>query len=350
VGRSTRRRIPGLGWLLNQQGLTGPICAILLLAFASELFNDAVKLQILDAFVVTAMVVALYVFVGNSGVISLGHVSFVAVGAFTAGLLTLGPQQKSAIFPDLFDVLSRTEVGNLTSLALAGLMGGVFALVIGLPLMRLNGLSAGIATFAVLGIARNVIRNWSAIGPGAKTLPQVPETTGLFQATVGLIVVVTVAWLYQRSPWGRRLRATREDQAASRAVGVSVIRERLIAFTVSGVLAGLAGGLYVHLLGSITTEQVYLDLTFLTLAMLVVGGVGSLWGAVVGGLLISLIDTLLFEFEKGVSMAGLDVSTPRGFRLIALALVMTLFVSMRPDGLVGGREFSWFPRQARTRN
>ena len=95
-----------------------------------------------------------------------------------------------------------------------------------------------------------------------------PETTGLRQAALGALLAVVIAFVYARSRFGRLLRATREDSAAARAVGASVYRQRLIAFTISGLLAGLAGGLYVHLL-PLNTEAVYLDLTFITLAMLV---------------------------------------------------------------------------------
>ena len=108
--------------------------------------------------------------------------------------------------------------------------------------------------------------------------------------------MIAVAFAYQRSRLGRLLRATREDPAAAQAVGISVYRQRLWAFALSGALAGLAGGLYVHLL-PLTTEEVYLDLTFITLAMLVIGGATSLWGAVVGALAVSGLDSFLAEAE-----------------------------------------------------
>ena len=120
-------------------------------------------------------------------------------------------------------------------------------------------------------------------GPGLNTFSSVPETTDLLQATVGAVLVIVAAFAYQRSRLGRQLRATREDPAAARAVGVSIYRQRLGAFALSGFLAGFAGGLYVHFL-PINVDAVYLDLTFITLAMLVIGGTTSLWGAVVGAL------------------------------------------------------------------
>jgi branched-chain amino acid transport system permease protein len=210
--------------------------------------------------------------------------------------------------------------------------------------MRLSGLAAGIATFAVLEITHNLLREWTRIGPGATTLSLVPETTGALQATVGALVVIAAAFAYQRSPLGRKARATREDPAAAQAVGVSVHRQRLWAFTLSGALCGFAGGLLVHMLGSITTEQVYLELTFLTLAMLVVGGVTSLWGAVVGALAVSGLDSLLGNAEDGIGV-GVTLDLPEGSRLVILGGLMALMLILRPSGITGGRELR-LPRRA----
>src|SRR3712207_6082906 len=102
--------------------------------------------------------------------------------------------------------------------------------------MRLTGLAAGIATFAVLEIVHNLLREWTKIGPGATTLSLVPETTDALQATLGALVVVGVAYAYQRSKPGRMLRAAREDPAAAQAAGIGVHRHRLIAFALSGAL------------------------------------------------------------------------------------------------------------------
>jgi branched-chain amino acid transport system permease protein len=216
-------------------------------------------------------------------------------------------------------------------------VGGAFALLAGLPLMRLSGLAAGIATFAVLEITHNVLRYSDRIGPGAGSFSSVPETTDLRQAAVAAIVAVCVAFAYQRSRFGRLLRATREDAAAARAVGVSVYRQRLLAFTLSGVLAGLAGGVYVHLL-PLTPEEVYLNLTFLTLAMLVIGGLTSLWGAVVGALAVSGLDSFLAEAEAGIGVGSRTLDLPAGSRIIVVGALMALVLILRPSGLTGGRE------------
>ena len=128
---------------------------------------------------------------------------------------------------------------------------------------------------------------------------------------IGVLVIIAVAYAYQRSRLGRMLRASREDAAAAEAVGVNVHRQRLWAFTLSGALAGFAGGLYVHILGSITADSVYLELTFLTLAMLVFGGATSLWGAVLGALVVSALDSFLSQAESGVNV-GFTFDLPQG--------------------------------------
>jgi branched-chain amino acid transport system permease protein len=314
-----------------------PAALVVAVGIGSTLVSAANEIYFLDALVSVAIVVSLYVFIGNSGVLSFGQIAFVAVGAFAAGVMTVPLDSKTGVLPQLFPILRDHTIGNVPSLLLGAAVGGVFAFLVGLPLMRLSGLAAGIATLAVLEITHNLLREWTKIGPGATTLSLVPETTGALQATLGALVAIAVAFTYQRSRFGRLLRATREDAAAARGVGVNVHWQRLVAFTVSGALAGFAGGLLVHELGSITTEQVYLELTFITLAMLVVGGVSSLWGAVVGALAVSGLNSFLTEAEQGVDV-GLTLDLPSGTRLILLGSIMALVLIVRPGGLTGGRE------------
>ena len=319
------------------------LLAPLVLVVAAGLLGTVVS-QTLEIYVITALisvstVVAIYVFVGNSGVLSFGHISFFAVGVWAAGVLSIPETEKPATMPYLFDFLSSTTVGNVPSLLIAAAVAGVFALLVGLPLMRLSGLAAGIATFAVLGITNNILRYYEKIGPGLNTFSSVPETTDLLQATIGAVLVIVAAFAYQRSRFGRKLRASREDPAAARAVGVSIYRQRLVAFALSGFLAGLAGGLYIHFI-PINVDAVYLDLTFITLAMLVIGGTTSLWGAVVGALFVSALDTALAEAEAGVTILGRAIDLPSGSRIVVVSSIMALVLILRPGGLTGGREFS----------
>jgi branched-chain amino acid transport system permease protein len=331
--------------LLGAQELLGPAVLVIAVALVGTVVSASNASYFIDALVKVAIVVALYLFIGNSGVLSFGHISFVALGAWTAGVLSVPVSEKPAIMPNLAHFLRDRATGNLTSLLLAAIVGGICAFAVGLPLMRLSGLAAGIATFGVLEITHNLLRYEEGIGPGLNTFSSVPETTTLRQAAIGALVVIAVAYLYARSRFGRLLRATREDAAAARAVGTSVYRQRLIAFTISGLLAGLAGGLYVHLL-PVNTESVYLDLTFITLAMLVVGGATSLWGAVVGALAVSALDSYLAVAENGTSLFGWHIDLPAGTRVIVVGALMAVVLILRPAGLTGGREFRLWPRSA----
>ena len=331
--------------VLALQELAGPAALVVAAALLGATVSASTQTYFTDSLVKVAIVVALYVFTGNSGVLSFGHISFVAVGAWTAGVLSVPASEKPAIMPNLAHFLRDRTTGNLSSLALAALVGGICALVVALPLMRLSGLAAGIATFGVLEITHNLLRYEEKIGPGLNTFSSVPETTTLRQAALGALVVVVVAFAYGRSRFGRVLRATREDAAAARAVGVSVYRQRLFAFTLSGLLAGLAGGLYVHLL-PVNTESVYLDLTFITLAMLVVGGSGSLLGAVVGTLALNGIYSFFSAATNGVDVFGWNLKVPSGTAEIVLGTLMAVVLILRPNGLTGSRELSLPRRRA----
>ena len=326
--------------------LFAPIALVGIAALVGTIVSTSTETYVINALVNVAVVVALYVFIGNSGVLSFGHISFFAVGAWAAGVLSMPVEEKPAIMPNLANLLRDHTIGNIWSLAVAAVVGAAFALVVGLPLMRLSGLGAGIATFGVLEITHNVLRYWEKIGPGLNTFSAVPETTGLLQASLGAGLAVVVAFAYKRSRFGRLLSATREDAAAARAVGVSVYRQRLIAFVLSGALAGFAGGLYVHLL-PVNTESVYLNLTFLTLAMLVIGGATSLWGAVVGALAVSAVDSFLAEAESGIHVFGQSLDLPAGTRIVVVGALMALVLILRPAGLTGGRELTFRQRRPR---
>jgi branched-chain amino acid transport system permease protein len=328
--------------LLAPMALVGAAGA---LGAAASVANE---IYFVTALINVSTVVAIYVFVGNSGVLSFGHISFFAVGVWAAGVLSVPEGEKPATMPYLWDFLGSTTVGNIPSLVIAAAVGGVFALLVGLPLMRLSGLAAGIATFAVLGITNNILRYYEKIGPGLNTFSSVPETTDVLQATVGALLVIVAAFAYQRSRLGRQLRATREDPAAARAVGVSIYSQRLVAFALSGFLAGFAGGLYIHFI-PINVDAVYLDLTFITLAMLVIGGTTSLWGAVVGALFVSGLDSVLAEMEDGMTILGRTIDLPNGSRIVVVSAIMALVLIVRPSGLTGGREFSLTPVTRRLR-
>ena len=141
--------------------------------------SRANEIHFLNALVSVAIVVAIYVFVGNSGVLSFGQISFVAVGAFAAGVMTVPLESKTGVLPELFPLLRDHTIGNVASLALAAAVGGVFALLVGLPLMRLSGLAAGHRDVRrARDHAQPAARVDRRSGPARRRSRSCPETTG----------------------------------------------------------------------------------------------------------------------------------------------------------------------------
>jgi branched-chain amino acid transport system permease protein len=230
------------------------------------------------------MVLALQVFVGNSGVLSFGHGAFAMIGAWVSGMSTASERVKgnALALENLWEPLIGWNLNLYLSILFAAVAGGIVAAISGAFLMRLNGLAAGIATFAVLGLFYNFFFNNTKLGPGSQALPAVPKFSGVYEPLLLAAVAIILVYGLNVSSIGRKLRATREDLMSAPALGISIQKVRWVAFTLSGALAGLSGGMYVHVAGTWQVQDYYLVFTFLTLAMLVIGGSASMWGAIAG--------------------------------------------------------------------
>ena len=288
------------------------------------------------------IVLALQMFSGNSGILSFGQVAFVAVGAYTSALLTIPTAIKQFtflsmphllkdwVFPAQFSPLEGTLAGGVAAL--------VVAMVFGIPIVRLVGVAAGIATLALL-VAMNVfIQQTSSITRGTSTQIGVPQSTTLRATLLWVILAIIVAYFFKQSRNGLRLRASRENDRASRSVGVHVARERYLAFALSGFVCGIVGALYGHYFITFSYLDFYFDLTFLTIAMLVVGGMGSVSGAVVGTSFLTVIYVFFQRFEvNGIGGA----TVPSGTADVVMALALLVALILRPKGLTAGREIPW---------
>ena len=322
-----------------------PLVALLLvvaaIALAASLAPVVLQRRVSLGLVNLVAVVGLYVFVGNSGVLSFGNVAFMAVGAYVSALLTMKAAAKSVFLPDLPTVVAAAEWPPLAGALAGGCAAALMALLVGWALMRLSGISASIATFAVLVITNVVLGNWTSVTGGQNSLMGLPLYVGVWTAAAWAAAAIVVAFAYQESRSALLLRSSREDEAASEALGVDIVRHRLIAFVISAFLSGIAGVLLAHLLGTVRVETFYLDLTFLIVAMLVIGGMRSLAGAVIGAIAIAALTELLRQVEVGATMGGVTIAAPPGLGDSILALVMLLIILFRPRGIVGGKEIVW---------
>lgn len=319
-----------------------PLAVVYLFAVLASSMSKAASIDLGYALTNLIIVVAMWTFIGNSGVLSFGHIAFVAVGAWTMSLLTIDPDMKASLMPGLFPFLQEATANPFAALVIGGAIGGALAFVSGLVLMRLHGLEAGIATFALLMLVVQILTYWSSIGPKTgQSMAGIPRSFDLNVMVMIALAVIVLAWCYGQSRSARMLRASRDDRQAAPASGIDVRRQRLIAFVVSGALAGIGGAVWAQMNGVVQASQFSLGFTFTTIAMLVVGGMLSLWGAVVGTLVISALDHVLGLFERGIPLGDVTVSLPSGSRLIVLGAIMVLILIFRPSGITGGRESVW---------
>ena len=291
------------------------------------------------------LVVGLYIFVGNSGVFSFGSIGLAAVGAYTAGLLVIPAELKTILQPELPGFIAETSFGTVGATLMGGLVAAIVAAAFAIPLMRLSGLAAGLATFAMLVIIRTVANSWTEVTNGAAGLSGIPVTTSKNEALLWALAAIVVGFAFQSTGLGLRLRGSREDDIAARSLGIGVRMERRVAWVLHGFVMGVGGALYGQYLGSFNASFFYLALTFTTLAMLVVGGITSLSGAVIGSLTISFVAEVLHRIEQGADVGALHIPARPGLREVGLATIMLAILILRPRGLTNGRELPWPSRE-----
>lgn len=286
-------------------------------------------------------VVGLQIFVGNSGIISFGHVTFMLVAAYASAWQTCLPVMKAMFMPGLPALLMNASVPVIIAAIISGTMAAMFAAVTGAVLMRLSGVAASIALFALLATVRSIYLNWDGWTGGASSIIGLPlyVTAPIAAAWAALAIIVAV--VFRESRFGLVLRASMDERIAAEAAGANVYLMRLFALVVSAFFVGISGVLMGHYLGTLAVSNFWLDTTFLTLAMLVIGGMSSVTGAVVGCIGVRLLVEVLRQLEQGVSIAGIAVSIPDGSQEVTLAIAMILVLIYRPSGLMVGRELRW---------
>jgi branched-chain amino acid transport system permease protein len=317
------------------------IAVLVLVAIAAALINTGPFNQtVIEVFIRVVLVVGLYVFVGNSGVISFGHIGFSCLGAYmTAWLTALPAIKKKYVGLPAFIINNKLHYG--LGLVAALVFAGLCAYVVGKVLMRLSGIAASIATFAVLAFIIQVYSNWTSVTGAQMSFVGIPIVRTIWPYFLCAVATVIVAYLYSISRSGLALRAARDEATAASASGVDIPKERLIAFTLSGAMMGLGGAMFAHSVGVVTPDTFYLGLTFITLSMLVVGGMNSLSGAVLGVVVLSAIIQALRWLEKGIDVGGATLAIPLGIQEIALGVIMIFILMYRPAGLTRNQEVVW---------
>src|SRR5438445_4696536 len=330
--------------VIRQTMLTPIILIVVLLVMAAlsyQFGSRAFNRTAVEMFINIMVVVGLYVFVGNSGLLSFGHISFMCLGAYATAWLTIPPVMKSITLKGLPAWLLHTQLPMWVATPISGVFVALFALVVGRVIMRLSGIAASIGTFGLLGVVNNVYSNWDSVTGGQGSIVGIPPTMNVWIGWLRTAVSIAIACLYAISRSGLALRAARDEAVAANASGIDIVRERLIAFVVSAFIIGLAGALYAHFLSIVNPGSFYLRTTFITLSMLVVGGMYSLSGAVSGVVAMSVLIELFRNLEKGIILGGLTIAIPNGVQEIAIGIITIAILMYLPTGLTRNREFSW---------
>lgn len=325
---------------------TSLLLIIVTLIFAGH--SPGLDQTLIMALINLIMVTGLYVFVGTSGVVSFGQVSFMAIGAYVCGMFTIPDIAKTVIIPNAPAIFQNTELSTTVAVLVGAAVAAGVALIVSVPLMRLSGIAASIGTLALLMIVYTFFANWQPGSSGGGNLTRVPTDVTVNSALIWAVVVILAAFVYQHSRFGLKLRAAREDEVAARSLGVRVQRERSIAFTLSALMFGIAGGLYGHSVGSFSADDFFLPITFLTLAMLIVGGQLSILGGLAGTAVLSLVSYVFDAWQNDDPAFGITLSVPAGTRDLVIAVAMLAILLLRPNGLVVG-ELPW-PRLPRRKD
>ena len=315
------------------------IAAITLLI--PHMINDYLVRVLIVMCINAILVTSMGVGNGFTGVFSLGHVGFVATGAYISGILSLPVAAKHAYLSDLPHWLGNLSLAFLPATLIAGLMCAALAFVVGAPLMRLSGYFVSVATLGFLIIVNVILINAVDYTRGARTFTGVPLQTTLPWAVGWLVVTLLVLARVVYSPYGRRYRAVREDTIAAQAVGISVLPTRLSAFMLGAFFAGVGGSLYGHYLGSFSPASFYMAYTFALISMLVIGGMQSLTGAIMGVVLVTLASEVLRNLERGLHFGAISIPPLYGASQIVLGIIFILVMIFRPSGIVGDRELTF---------
>lgn len=291
-----------------------------------------------ETMIMIIIVLGLNTFVGNSGIVSFCHVMFAAVGAYISAWLTCQPALKAILLPGLPEFLQSAQLPIWMAMVCSVVVAMLVALVVGWVILRLSGFAAAISTFALLGIFNTVFSNWDTVTAGTGSIAGIPTISSMWIYAAAVIAVLWVVFIYKNSRFGLALRASRDDEVAARAGGIKILASRVIAFGLSAGVVAFGGTLQAHNQGVITVDMFYLDLTLMSLAMLVIGGRQSLSGSVIGVGTIYLLIEVLRRLESGVFIAGYEIMLLPGMQELILGAVLITVLRFRPDGLFGNSE------------
>lgn len=286
------------------------------------------KLNIILLCINIILVVSLNLINGFTGQFSIGHAGFMAVGAYLSAIVT----EKLLVVDQVASILGldpNSDPAKVIGLILAALAGAIVAavvgLVIGLPTLRLKGDYLAIATLGMAEIIRGTFLNIEYVGgaAGMSGISRLADWTIVYVFTVITILVIRN---FINSSHGRACISIRENEIASETMGINTTKYKVLAFSMGAFFAGLAGSLHAHYLYTITPGTFSFLKSFDILVMLVLGGMGSITGSVVGAVVMTFLNAALQDLAE--------------LRMVIVALLLIIMMIFRPQGLLGNRELA----------
>ncbi|MBC8647199.1 MAG: branched-chain amino acid ABC transporter permease [Thermoanaerobaculia bacterium] len=270
------------------------------------------------------LAVSLNLINGFTGQFSIGHAGFMGIGAYASAWITVTFGDRIlASLAFLPDVAARSLL-LLAALVVGAFLASIAGFLVGVPSLRLRGDYLAIVTLGFGEIIRVFILNIDAIG-GARGLSGIPRLANFFWIYLFAAITIAVVYRIVHSSFGRTLIAIREDEIAAEAMGVNTVRSKVISFVVSSAMAGVAGGLFAHYLMYLHTNSFTFLKSIEIIIMIVIGGLGSITGSVLGAFLFIGLTEGLREFSQ--------------YRMIVFSLLLIIIMIVRPQGLLGHWEF-----------
>ncbi len=252
----------------------------------------------------------------TSGSFSIAYVAFIGVGGYTAGILST---EYGWSFP--------------ANLVVAPVLTAVVALILVRPLERLSGVYLAVASVGIVALFQVLLFNFEGLTKGASGIPKIPLSVGTWTLAAGVAVVAIVLRQLERSDLGRAIRMTRLDPIVAVSLGVNVRRLRVWLFVASAFVGGIAGVMRAHYFGYVSPESYSFDLVIVLLAMVVIGGIGSWIGPLLGAAIFTLLPEWLQDF-------GL-------WRELVTGALLLLIVIVTREGLVGATRYGWYTLRRR---
>ena len=283
---------------------------ILYFAIEERILSPFWALNIKQVLVFIILAVSLNLINGFTGQFSIGHAGFMAVGAYISAVAT-----------------TNFDVPFIGAILLGALAAGVLGFLVGLPTLRLQGDYLAIATLGLGEIIRIVILNIEYVG-GAAGFSGIPIETTFTWAFWAMVVSVFIIKNFIRSNYGRACIGIRENEIAAEAMGVNTTFYKVLAFTIGAFFAGVAGALAAHQYGIVHPSSYTFVQSFYILTMVVLGGLGSITGSIVGASLITLVSAALSDYPQA--------------RMLIFSAGLVALMNFRPQGIMGSKEFSLY--------